>query len=138
MARLLLILTIFTFMCQASAQADISSRQFGGVGIDGVPQEDGQIVVRQLVIGGPAQLAGIRVGDIITHIDSKATKGSDFTHMIEYRLRGRAGTNVLIIINRPGREKPLRFNLTRRQLLIPTATGRSDAPKRSHNAARTP
>ena len=33
------------------------ARNFGGVGIDGLPQADGEIVVRQLVAGGPAHLA---------------------------------------------------------------------------------
>jgi len=95
------------------------SNKFGGVGIDGAPWADGRIVVKQLVAGGPAQLAGIRVGDVITHIDGKATEGSNFREMVEYRLRGRAGTTVLIKIRRPGELKPHNFKLVRRQLTIP-------------------
>ena len=83
-----------------------------------MPWADGKIVVKQLVAGGPAQLAGIKVGDIITHIDGKATEGSDFKEMVEYRLRGRAGTPVTIKIRRPGELKPHTFNLVRRQLAI--------------------
>ena len=96
-----------------------AAKNFGGVGIDGVPWADGRIVVKQLVAGGPAQLAGIKVGDIITHIDGKATVGSDFREMVEYRLRGRAGTPLTIKIRRPGELKPYTFNLVRRQLTIP-------------------
>lgn len=96
-----------------------SSKNFGGVGIDGAPWADGRIVVKQLVAGGPAEQAGIRVGDIITHIDGKATEGSNFKDMVEYRLRGRAGTAVLIRIRRPGETKPYNFKLVRRQLIIP-------------------
>lgn len=103
-----------------------SSRNFGGVGIDGVPWADGSIVVKQLVLGGPAHLAGIHVGDIITHIDGKPTVGSDFKQMVEYRLRGRAGTKVMLVVRRPGRAKPLTFVLTRRQLALPG--GRKKAP----------
>lgn len=94
-------------------------RKFGGVGIDGVPWADGRIVVRQLVAGGPAHRGGIRVGDIITHIDGKPTKGSDFRHMVDYRLRGEAGTKVQINILRPGEKRPRIFILTRRQLVVP-------------------
>jgi C-terminal processing protease CtpA/Prc len=94
-------------------------RDFGGVGIDGVPWADGRIAVKQLVTGGPAQLAGIRVGDIITHIDGKPTRGSDFRKMVDHRLRGRTGTTVQINIIRPGETKPRVFILTRRQLKIP-------------------
>jgi C-terminal processing protease CtpA/Prc len=95
-----------------------SSRDFGGVGIDGVPRADGSIVVKQLVLGGPAQLAGVRAGDVITHIDGKATLGSNFKEMVERRLRGRAGTPVVIKVRRPGSDKPLTFNLIRRQLAL--------------------
>jgi C-terminal processing protease CtpA/Prc len=95
-----------------------SSREFGGVGIDGVPRADGTIVVRQLVLGGPAQLAGVQAGDVITRIDGKPTLGSDFKDMVEHRLRGRAGTRVAIQILRPGNPKPFTFNLTRRQLAL--------------------
>ncbi len=109
-----LVFGLFTGM----AHAGNSSSNFGGVGIDGVPLADGRIEVRQLVTGGPAHLAGIRLGDIITSVDSKPTKGSDFRDIVEHRLRGRAGTKVLIVVQRPGQDKPLRFNLVRRQLVI--------------------
>ena len=115
-----IIVTIFlVFHGAAACIAAISSKNFGGVGIDGVPWADGRIVVKQLVAGGPAQLAGIRVGDVITHIDGKATEGSNFKEMVEYRLRGKAGTTVLIRIRRPGEIKPHTFKLVRRQLTIP-------------------
>ena len=97
-----------------------NAKNFGGVGIDGAPWADGRIVVKQLVAGGPAQLAGIKVGDIITHIDGKATEGSDFKEMVEYRLRGKAGTAVAIRVHRPGELKPHTFHLVRRQLTIPS------------------
>ena len=96
-----------------------SSRDFGGVGIDGVPRADGSIVVRQLVLGGPAQLAGIKAGDVITRIDGKTTLGSDFKDMVERRLRGKAGTPVALQVRRPGNPKPLSFRLIRRQLALP-------------------
>jgi len=113
-----LIITIIVFVQTAVATAS-SSKNFGGVGIDGVPWADGRIVVKQLVAGGPAQLAGMKVGDIITHIDGKATEGSVFKDMVEYRLRGRTGTPVTIKIRRPGELKPYTFDLVRRQLIIP-------------------
>lgn len=117
MAKIILMTLMLALFPLLAGHAANSSRNFGGVGIDGAPLDDGRIVVKQLVTGGPAQLAGIRIGDIITHIDGKPTKGSDFMDLVEHRLRGRAGTKVLIVIHRPGESKPLRFNLTRRQLV---------------------
>jgi len=112
----------------AAAWGANSARDFGGVGIDGVPRSDGTIVVRQLVTGGPAHLAGIKPGDVITRIDGKATFGSDFKDMVDHRLRGRAGTSVLIQVRRPGEAKTLTFNLVRRQLEIP-ASGKKTPKK---------
>ena len=105
-----------------------SARDFGGVGIDGVPRSDGAIVVRQLVLGGPAQLAGLQVGDVITRIDGKATAGSDFKDLVEHRLRGRAGTPVTLQVKRSGSAKPLSFNLVRRQLAV-AGSGKKEQPK---------
>lgn len=93
-------------------------RAFAGVGIDGVACADGQIRVGQLVYGGPAHLAGIRVGDIITHIDGVATRGTDFGTVVRMRLRGPPGSPVVIRIQRKGLEKPLTFTIIRRQIVV--------------------
>jgi C-terminal processing protease CtpA/Prc len=98
-----------------------SSLSFGGVGIDGVPRGDGMIVVRQLVTGGPAHVAGIRNGDIIMQIDGTATSGSNFREMVDHRLRGRAGTPVVLKVKRSGNPKPLTFKLIRHQLALSAA-----------------
>jgi len=95
-----------------------SESVFGGVGIDGVPLKNGQIEVRQIVNGSPAHQAGIRTGDIITHIDGKPTMGSDFTTLVQKRLRGVSGTPVVLKISHAGEEKPLTFKLIRRQIVI--------------------
>ena len=118
MIRIVILILFAAFLLPSRGDAGNSARNFGGVGIVGAPLADGRIVVRQLVTGAPAHLAGVRIGDIITSIDSKQTKGSDFNDIVEHRLRGRAGTKVLIVIQRPGQEKPLRFILVRRQLVI--------------------
>ncbi|MFH1027294.1 MAG: PDZ domain-containing protein [Pseudomonadota bacterium] len=100
------------------AWAANSETAFGGVGIDGVALKNGLIVVRQIVNGGPAHQAGIRTGDIITHIDGKATLGSDFHGMVQKRLRGLSGTAVVLKIRRDGEEKPQTYRLIRQQLVI--------------------
>ncbi len=110
---------LLTLLPLTPALAGNSNRNFGGVGIDGKPRADGQIEVKQLVTGGPAHLAGMKIGDIITHIDGKPTRGSDFLHMLQYRLRGQAGTSVVLRVHRPGTSKLLTFKLIRRQLILP-------------------
>ncbi|GFO54248.1 hypothetical protein GMSM_12550 [Geomonas sp. Red276] len=112
---------VLLFLAVAPCWGVNSSVYFGGVGIDGAPRADGTIVVRQLVQGGPAQQAGIHVNDVITHIDGAATQGSNFQEMVEHRLRGKAGTPVMLKVRRPGNPKVLTFNLVRRQLALPGA-----------------
>ena len=120
MMRIFIALFVSVLLAVPGWGAD-SAAVFGGVGIDGVPRADGTIVVKQLVLGGPAQVAGIEVGDIITRIDGAPTLGSDFKDMVEHRLRGRAGTPVVLKVRRPGNPKTLSFTLVRRQLAIPGA-----------------
>jgi C-terminal processing protease CtpA/Prc len=119
--KLLLVMVSYILLLAAPAMAANSERNFGGVGIDGIPLPGGQIRVRQLVAGAPAHLAGVRIGDIITHIDGKATLGSDFQAMVQKRLRGIAGTPVVLKIKREGEEKPLTFTLIRRQIAAPAS-----------------
>jgi C-terminal processing protease CtpA/Prc len=113
-----LTLLLLVLLLPTWGHAANSAKNFGGIGIDGVPWADGRIVIKQLVSGGPAQQAGLQVGDIITHIDGKPTEGSDFRHMVDHRLRGQAGTKVMLKVRRPGTTKPLTFILTRRQLVL--------------------
>lgn len=117
--RIIAFAIICVLLAFSACLAANSEKNFGGVGIVGVPLADGEIEVSQLVTGGPAHLAGIKPKDVIVSIDGKKTKGSDFQEMVNHRLRGKAGTKVLLVIRRPGAKKPLRLSLTRRQLLIP-------------------
>jgi C-terminal processing protease CtpA/Prc len=91
--------------------------KFGGIGIDGVPQANGEILVRQLVAGGPADLAGIRVGDVITRIGGKPVRAGNFQKVVKQQLRGRIGTKVQLTVRRPGQIRLLPFVVTRRELI---------------------
>jgi C-terminal processing protease CtpA/Prc len=116
MRSVFLMLLLFAFPLPVLATN--SANNFGGIGIDGAPRADGEIVIRQIVLGGPAQQAGLTIGDVITHIDGKATRGSSFQQLVDYRLRGKAGTPVEITFYRPG-GKSRKLTLIRRQLIVP-------------------
>ena len=118
-----LLAIVFVVVTALPVYASNSEKNFGGVGIDGVAAPDGQITVRQLVAGGPAHVAGIRVGDVITYVDGKPTRGSDFREMVNKRLRGIAGTPVVLRIRRPGEAKALTFTLQRHQLVVAAPKG---------------
>lgn len=113
--RIVLLLVLFNLA--APLHASNTGTNFGGIGIDGIALPGGEILVRQLVAKGPAHLAGIKVGDVITRIDGAATRGSNFQAMVQHRLRGVSGTPVVLVIRRKGADKTLTFALTRRQLI---------------------
>ena len=114
-------MTILLILLVTEAFSANSANRFGGIGVDGIPLPDGQIKIRQIVSGGPAHQAGIKAGDIITYIDGKPTTGSDFQQMVQKRLRGISGTPVVLKIKRAGEDKPLTFELIRRQLILSPA-----------------
>lgn len=116
MLRILSVRVFFLFFLLA-LPAGAAAASFGGVGIDGVPLEDGRIRVGQLVKGGPAHSAGIRTGDVITSIDGKSVAGENFRLLVSGRLRGRAGTPVQITVQRGAGKELLTFKLVRRQML---------------------
>src|SRR5215510_8161300 len=63
----------------------------------------------------PAEKAGLRVGDLITHVDGQPTQGLAVEEVVA-KLRGIPGTSVHITIARPGEERPLDMDIIRQQL----------------------
>lgn len=113
---MLRVLTLRVF-CLLALPAGAAAAAFGGIGIDGKPLSDGRIRVGQLVKGGPAHSAGIRTGDIISRIDGKSVAGENFRLLVNGRLRGRAGTPVLITVQRGAGSEEHTFRLVRRQMM---------------------
>jgi carboxyl-terminal processing protease len=62
--------------------------------------------------GSPAEKAGIKAGDFITHIDGKLIYGLELDEAVE-QMRGEAGTSIRLSIIRPGRDEPFDVNVTR-------------------------
>jgi carboxyl-terminal processing protease len=63
----------------------------------------------------PAEQAGLRVGDLITHVDGKSTQGLLVEEVVS-KLRGTAGTTVHITVSRPGEPNPFELDIVRKQL----------------------
>ena len=74
----------------------------------------------------PAWLAGIRSGDIIMRIDNKdvgvcgKTERREYSQKISNLLRGNPGTTFTVTVKRPGRERLLRFRITRQTIKQPS------------------
>ncbi|MBX3565517.1 MAG: S41 family peptidase [Sphingomonas sp.] len=84
---------------------------YGGLGLS-VTQENGAVKVITPTEDTPAQRAGIKAGDFITHLDGKFIVGGSLDEAIQ-QMRGKPGTKITLTVVRPGADKPLQFTLVR-------------------------
>ena len=91
--------------------------EYGGLGLT-VTLEDGAVKVIAASRETPADRAGIKPGDFITHIDGQLFYGGTLDEAVE-KMRGAPGTSVKITIVRPGRDRPFDVNITRAIIDIP-------------------
>ncbi len=90
---------------------------YGGLGLT-VTMEDGAVKVIAATRDTPADRAGVKSGDFITHIDGRLFYGGTLDEAVE-RMRGAPGTSVRITLVRPGRDRPFDVAITRAIIDIP-------------------
>ncbi|MFX7306624.1 PDZ domain-containing protein, partial [Acinetobacter baumannii] len=74
--------------------------EFGGLGIE-VTQEGGYIKVISPIDDTPAFRAGVKPGDLITHLNGNSVQGLTLQEAVE-QMRGERGTSIRITIRREG------------------------------------
>lgn len=84
---------------------------YSGLGLS-VVLEDGAVKVISPFRGSPADMAGIKAGDFITHLDGKLIYGGSLDDAVA-QMRGPSGTSIRLTIFRPGRDEPLELDVTR-------------------------
>lgn len=85
--------------------------EYGGLGLS-VTMEDGVVKVIAPTADTPADRAGIKSGDYITHINKQLIFGMTLDEAVE-QMRGRPGTKIDITVVREGQNKPMEMTLTR-------------------------
>ncbi len=106
------------FRFRSGADAD-----YGGVGLE-IVERDGWVTVITPIPGGPALRAGIKAGDRVVEVEGVSAEGWE-TDGAAGLLRGEPGTDVDLLIDRPGVDEPIPFTLTRaviELLSVPFAT----------------
>jgi len=88
---------------------------YAGLGIQVQSLFEKVTIVSRPFPDSPAEKAGLRVGDMITHVDGKPTRGLSVEEVVS-KLRGVAGTKVHITVARPGEDKPFELDIVRQQL----------------------
>ena len=90
--------------------------EFGGLGIE-VTMEDGLVKVVSPIDDTPAFRAGIKAGDVITHINEEPVLGLSLAEAVE-RMRGPVDSPIDLTLRRPGREEPIDVNMARAIITI--------------------
>lgn len=84
---------------------------YSGLGLS-VQLEDGAVKIISPFRGSPAEKAGIKAGDFITHLDGKLIYGGDLDEAVR-QMRGPAGTSIRLTVFRAGRDEPFDVTVTR-------------------------
>ena len=84
---------------------------YAGLGLQ-VVMDDSAVKVVSPMRGSPAEKAGVKAGDFITHLDGKLIYGVELDDAVA-QMKGPAGTQVRLTIYRPGRDAPFDVTVTR-------------------------
>jgi carboxyl-terminal processing protease len=98
--------------------------EFGGLGIE-VTMEDGLVKVVTPIDDTPAAKAGIRAGDMITHIDDEAVQGLTLNQAVE-KMRGPVNIKIKLKILRKGVDKPLDIAINRETIRVRSVRGQNE------------
>ena len=90
--------------------------QYGGLGIY-ISVRDNKLTVIAPMEDTPAQRAGILAGDRIVKIEGELVKNPDLNKIVK-KLRGKAGTDVAISVEREGIDELIDYTLTRENIKI--------------------
>ncbi len=94
----------------------ITTGKYGGLGME-IGLRNQQITVIAPIDDSPASRMGIQAGDIIKKIDDKSVKGWSIDK-VSRTLRGKIGTKVTLLIQRPGLSTPFELTLTRAEIIL--------------------
>ncbi|MDX9946382.1 MAG: S41 family peptidase [Bacteroidales bacterium] len=94
--------TVYYPESESDEVAFMTTGKYGGIG--SLIRSGGEYVVISLVYKNfPADLAGIRAGDLLKKVDGTSLKGAD-TEEVSQKLKGNPGTTVTLTIERNGKE----------------------------------
>lgn len=99
-----------------------TSGEFGGLGIE-VTMEDGLVKVVSPIDDTPAFKAGVKPGDLVTHLDRKPIIGMNLNEAVD-TMRGKVGSKIELTIRREGANEPIFLTIKRDIIKIQSARAR--------------
>jgi len=95
-----------------------ASGEFQGIGAYVRMRDDGKLEIAGIIPNTPAEAAGLKSGDRVLEVDGQSIVGYSIYEAIAL-IRGPAGTQVTLLIERPGQEKTFEVTITRARIEIP-------------------
>jgi len=95
----------------------MTTGQYGGIGAL-IQQYGNYVVISEPYENSPASEAGLLAGDRILKINNQSTDGKN-SNDVSTILKGEPGTNISLEVQRPGTDKPINFNITRKEIKLP-------------------
>lgn len=97
---------------------------YSGLGLS-VVMDDGAVKVIAPMRGSPAEQAGVKAGDFITHLDGKLIYGGELDDAVAL-MRGESGTKIRLTLFRSGRDQPFDVTVTRGVIELEPVTSKLD------------
>ncbi len=98
-----------------------AGKLYEGIGAE-LAKRDGLIKVVTPIKGSPAEAAGLKVGDIIIKLDQEEIKVSDTVYDVVAKIRGEAGTDIVLTVLRQGENEMIDIKITRGKIVVPSVT----------------
>lgn len=98
-----------------------AGKLYEGIGAE-LAKRDGLINVVTPIKGSPAEAAGLKVGDIIIKLDQEEIKVSDTVYDVVAKIRGEAGTDIVLTVLRQGENEMIDIKITRGKIVVPSVT----------------
>jgi carboxyl-terminal processing protease len=107
---------------QAAANFSIETKgNYAGIGARLGPDPLGARV-GTVFKNGPADKAGLKVGDLVTRVGKEDIAGKSIDEVVGF-IRGGEGTTVVLTVLRTGEDQPLKLSVARAIVIVPTAEG---------------
>jgi carboxyl-terminal processing protease len=97
---------------------------YSGLGLS-VTMEDGAVKIISPMRGSPAEAAGLKAGDFITHLDGKLYYGGEIDDAVS-KMRGEAGSSIRLTIFRSGRNEPFDVTVKRGVITLRPVTSKME------------
>ncbi|MEJ1160338.1 S41 family peptidase [Prosthecomicrobium sp. N25] len=98
--------------------------EFGGLGIE-VTMEDNAVKVVSPIDDTPAHRAGVRAGDIITHLDGESVQGLSLNQAVD-KMRGPVNSAITLTVKRDGVSDPVEIKIVRDVIRIRSVRSKTE------------